>query len=195
MTARVATGAVSALGDPKLLWFLNRGTGVVLLAFLTLSVTLGVLATVRVSARLWPRFVTQAVHRNVSLLTAALLVAHAATAVADSYVDIRWYDAVVPVGAHYRPLWLGLGTLACDVVIVTTVSSLLRHRLGHRSWRMLHVTTYLAWGLGVVHGVGIGTDRNEAWSSAVTVACVGVVAAAAVVRLAAHAHERNLVHQ
>jgi methionine sulfoxide reductase heme-binding subunit len=37
-----------------LLWFANRGTGVVLVVLLTLSIVLGVLATSRLSPRIWP---------------------------------------------------------------------------------------------------------------------------------------------
>ena len=42
---------------------------------------------------------------------------HVVTAVVDTYVDIRWWQAFVPwVGASYMPLWLGLGTVALDVI-------------------------------------------------------------------------------
>ena len=37
--------------------------------------------------------------------------------------------------AAYRPLWLGLGTLAIDVLVVIVASSLLRHRIGPRVFR------------------------------------------------------------
>ena len=62
-----------------------------------------------------PRFVSQALHRNIALLSVLMLVAHVTTAVVDEYVDIRWWHALVPVGATYEPLWLGLGTLSLDL--------------------------------------------------------------------------------
>ena len=38
-----------------------------------------------------------------------LLALHVTTAVVDTYVDIRWWQAVLPwVGSTYLPLWLGL---------------------------------------------------------------------------------------
>lgn len=184
---------MTAFHDDRLLWFLNRGTGVILLVLMTLSVALGVASTVRTTSTRWPRFVTQALHRNLSLLTVALLVAHVAAAVIDDFVDIRWYDAVVPFGANYDPFWLALGTLSLDLTVVVVATSLLRHRFGLRSWRAIHLSTYAGWALGLVHGFGIGTDHRTVWSVAVTAGCVGLVAGAAAVRLSTRgAYEQRL---
>jgi sulfoxide reductase heme-binding subunit YedZ len=150
---------------------------------LTLSTMLGVLSTSRVSLRLWPRMLTQGLHRNVSLLAVTFLAAHVATAVADTFVDIRWYDAFVPFGGKYMPLWLGFGALALDLIIAVTATSLLRHRMSHRPWRVIHVMAYGAWGLGLLHGLQMGTDAGTAWGAALNYACIGVVLLAVLVRL------------
>ncbi|MGZ4444534.1 MAG: ferric reductase-like transmembrane domain-containing protein [Nocardioidaceae bacterium] len=168
-----------------LLWFANRGTGVVLLLLLTLTALLGVLATRGHAGRGVPRFLTQSLHRNLSLVAVGLLVAHVGSAVLDEYVDIRWWQALVPVGATYRPLWLELGTLALDVVVVVAATSLLRHRLPHRAWRAVHVLAYLAFAAALAHGVGIGTDASSPWGRRVSIGCAGAVALAAGLRLAA----------
>ncbi len=169
--------------EGPLLWFANRGTGLVLLVLLTVTVVLGVLSTRGPARRGLPRFLTHAVHRNVALLAVTLLVVHVATAVVDEYVDIRWWQALVPVGATYQPLWLGLGTVALDLLVAVTVTSLLRHRMGHRPWRVLHLTTYVAWAAALVHGLRIGTDSGEPFASWTYVGCAGALGAAALVRL------------
>jgi DMSO/TMAO reductase YedYZ heme-binding membrane subunit len=183
---------LAQLVDGPLLWFANRGTGVVLLGLLTLSTALGVLSTARASSARWPRFATQALHRDAALLTCALLAVHVLTAVVDSYVDIRWWEAFLPRPGGYGQPWLGLGALALDLLVAIVVTSLVRQRMRHRTWRGIHLLTYLVWGLGIVHGVLIGTDSGAAWAKAVTVTSVGVVGAAAVVRLATLRHERRL---
>lgn len=175
-----------------LLWFANRGSGVVVLALLTLSVVLGILSTARVASGRWPRFLTQGLHRNVALLSVAMLTVHVVTAVLDSYVDIRWYDAFVPVGAEWEPLWLGLGALAFDLILAVTVTSLVRRRMGARPWRGVHVTSYAAWGLGLLHGVQVGTDAGTGWLSATALASVVAVAAALLVRLATLVADRRV---
>lgn len=168
--------------DGPFLWFANRGTGVVLLVLLTVSVLLGILAGRGVAGARVPRFVTQAVHRNVSLLAVVLLVVHVTTAVADEYVDIRWWQALVPVGATYEPFWLGLGTVALDLMVLVALTSLVRHRMPHLLWRTVHLSAYGAWVLAVAHGIGIGTDSAAPWMLWPTVASVSVVTVALVVR-------------
>lgn len=156
--------------DAPLLWFLNRGTGVVLLAVLSASMVLGVLALGGRAAgdgggRL-PRFVTQSLHRNLALGSVLLVIAHATTAVVDEYVDIRWWQALVPFGASYEPLWLGLGTFSLDLMVAVSLTSVLRGRMRAGTWKLVHLTSWLAWATGVVHGVGIGTDLRsvDAWT-------------------------------
>lgn len=162
--------------DDPLLWYLNRSTGLVVLAMLTLSVVLGIASTGQ-GGRLLPRFLGQAVHRSIALWSVVLLVMHVVTAVADSYVDIRWWQSFVPWwGASYLPLWLGLGTLALDVIALVVVTSLVRSRMRHRSWWLVHVLTYAAWAVAVAHGLGIGTDlRSPGWQRDTVWASVAVV--------------------
>ena len=77
---------------------------------------LGVLATGRSATPLWPRFVTQGLHRSLAALSVFMLVAHVVSAVVDSYVDIRWWQAFVPFGATYEPVWLALGAISLDLL-------------------------------------------------------------------------------
>jgi sulfoxide reductase heme-binding subunit YedZ len=178
----IGSKSTSFLNGPEL-WFANRGTGFVLLLLLTFSTMLGVLATARVSPRLWPRMLSQGLHRNVSMLAVTFLAAHVSTAVADTFVDIRWYDAFVPFAGNYMPLWLGLGSLALDLLIAITVTSLLRHRMSHRPWRAIHVMAYGAWALGLLHGLQMGTDAGTAWGAALNYGCIATVLLAVLVRL------------
>lgn len=178
------------------LWYLNRGSGMVLTVVLTLSVALGVLATARSGSAVWPRYATQALHRSVSLLAAVLLAVHAGSSVVDTYlsgfVRITPLDAVVPFLSSYQPLWLGVGTLASDLTVAVAVTSVLRHRLSHRAWRVVHLLSYLGWVLGLLHGWLIGSDVLTAWGLAVLVGCLGAVTAATFVRVGTYRQERQL---
>ena len=163
--------------DGPLLWYVNRGTGVVLLVLLTASVVLGVLASSGRAGGRVPQFVRQDLHRNVSLLSVALLVGHVASAILDTFVDIRWWDAFVPVNGGYLPVWLGLGALSLDLLVLVVLTSLVRARLAYRSWWVVHLLSYAAWALGVAHGIGIGTDETSdvTWGLPLTLACIGTV--------------------
>ncbi len=179
----------------QMLWFANRGSGVVLVALLTLSTALGIVATVRAGTSRWPRFATQALHRNVSLISVGLMVLHAVVAKLDTYVDLTWLDIIVPIQGNYAAkhrLGLWLGCVAFDVILVVIVTSLLRHRMGHKTWRGIHLLSYVSWGAGLVHGMVLGTDAYTVWSLSVTILSVAVVAGAGIVRIATWAHERRL---
>jgi sulfoxide reductase heme-binding subunit YedZ len=175
------------------LWFANRGTGFVLLLLLTFSTLLGVLSTSRMSPRLWPRMLSQGLHRNVSLLAVTFLAAHVVTAVVDTFVDIRWWHALVPFSGTYKPLWLGLGTFSLDLLIAVTATSILRHRMSHRPWRAIHVLSYLAWVMGLLHGIQIGTDANSVWGGALNYGCILAVSAAVLARIALLARSKVVI--
>jgi sulfoxide reductase heme-binding subunit YedZ len=158
------------------LWYLTRATGLVALVLLTASMALGLLSSVRYQRPAWPRFVTIGLHRNASLLALAFTALHIATTLADSYAPIRLQDVVIPFISAYRPLWLGLGTIALDLMLAMTVTSLLRTRMSYRSWRVVHLSAYLCWPVAVLHGLGTGSDSQVRWVLALTAACVAVIA-------------------
>jgi sulfoxide reductase heme-binding subunit YedZ len=168
----------------KALWYLTRGTGLVALVLLTMSVVLGIVTTVRWQSPRWPRFITAALHRNVSLLVMVLLAIHIVTAVADSYAPIRWLDVVLPYGSTYRPLWLGLGALSFDLILALNISSLLRQRIGYPAWRVIHWSAYACWPVALLHGLGTGSDTRLGWVALVNVGCLAAVVAALWWRLA-----------
>jgi len=168
--------------NPAATWYLNRGTGIVLLVLFTLTLVLGITATAGRGPRWFPGFVTQGLHRSLSLLSTLLLVGHVSSAVLDDYVDINWIDAVRPFGGSYRPLYLGLGALAVDLLVVLLITSLLRRRMPDPVWRVLHLLAYPLWGVSVVHTVGIGTDMTSPALRWLVAGCIGVVAATLVVR-------------
>jgi sulfoxide reductase heme-binding subunit YedZ len=168
--------------DGPLLWYLNRSTGVVTIVLLTLTTVLGVLAIGGRPAGRVPRFVTQAFHRNVALLSVLLLIIHLVTAVLDTFVEIRWWEMFIPFVGSYEPLWVGFGALATDLMIVVVLTSLVRTRMQHNLWRGIHISAYALWGLAIGHGIGVGTDMTEnMWL--LTVACAIAVPLAATLRL------------
>lgn len=174
--------ALAAAG-PSALWYLTRATGAVTLILMTASMVIGVANIGRLQGTGWPRFVVEAVHRNISLLAIALLVVHIITSVLDPFASIKLVDAVVPFIASYRPIWLGLGAFASDLMIALVVTSVLRRHIGHRVWRATHWAAYLCWPVAVVHTLGTGSDVKQVWLLALTALCVVAVIVSVWVRL------------
>ena len=174
---------IAAAGNAKELWYLTRGTGVVALLLLTASVVLGVTTSLGVKLRRWPRFAVAGMHRNLTLIAIVFVAVHVVTTVADGYAPIRLTDAVVPFASAYRPLWLGLGAVAFDLLLAIVVTSLLRVRIGVRMWRSVHWLAYACWPIALVHALGTGSDPRTSWLAAVAVGSLAVVVLAILARL------------
>ena len=165
------------------LWYATRATGLVTLLLLTASVLLGILTAGRFSSEKWPRFLSQGLHRNISLLVLMFLVLHVGTTVIDTYTSIPLTAAFIPFTSSYKTVWLSLGAVASDLLLALLATSLLRKRIGHRSWRLVHWLAYACWPVAVVHGLGIGTDRNATWVFVLTMVCALAVLGVATWRL------------
>lgn len=173
----------AAATQPSWFWYATRGLGAATLVVLTSTVVLGIVTATRWIGQSTPGFVAADLHRNLSLLALALLGAHMVTTVLDPFAHITVRDVVVPFGAQYRPVWLGLGVAAMEIMLAIAVTSLLRGRIGPRLWRIVHWAAYASWPLGVIHGLGTGSDARSPWLIGVTVTCVAAVVLALVQRL------------
>ncbi len=182
----MSTAAVAALASgssQKALWYLTRSTGIVALLLLTATVVLGVIASVRWTTERWPRFLSQTVHRDLSLLCVTFVAVHVLTTISDGYVPIGVADAFLPFHTAYRPLYVGFGALAFDLMLAVLVTSALRRRIGYATWRFVHWLSYLCWPIAMVHGLGSGSDATQPVVVLVDIVCTGAVVGALAWRL------------
>jgi sulfoxide reductase heme-binding subunit YedZ len=154
------------------LWYVGRGTGVASLLLLTVVVALGIATRSGRAGFGLPRFAVAAVHRTASLTAVAFLLIHVGSLYLDPYAQLHLVDFVVPFTGTYRPFWLGLGTIGLDLVAALVVTSLLRQRLGRRTWRAVHWLAYLSWPVALSHALGTGTDNGSWWLRALAAACM-----------------------
>jgi DMSO/TMAO reductase YedYZ heme-binding membrane subunit len=181
------TSTVMLLGTAspgKALWYLTRSTGLVALLLLTATVVVGVVASVGWTSERWPRFLSQDVHRNLSLFCVGFVAIHVVTTVSDGYVPIGFADAFIPFRTAYRPLYVGLGALTFDLLLAVLITSALRHKIGFASWRFVHWLAYLCWPIALFHSLGSGTDSSLPLVLALDVACSAAVISVVVWRLA-----------
>ena len=162
-------------------WEASRAAGIVSLLLFSVAVALGIVTTQRYKSRWWPAFVSQDLHRNVSLLAVSFLAIHIITILNDKFVRL---GTLVPFTSPFRPVWVGLGLISTYLLAAVVISSLLRRWLPFTAWRGLHWLTYPAWLLAVVHGAGTGSDARTSWAILLTAACVGLVVACACARIA-----------
>ena len=157
--------------------------GAVALVMFTLALTLGVLTR---SGRPLPglgRFGVADLHRTAALTGTALIAVHVLSLSLDPYAQLHLVDLLVPFLGESNPFWLGLGTTALDILVVVSVVSLLRHRVGPRVFRAVHWTTYALWPIALLHSLGTGTDAGSLIFTGLAILCATTVATAVACRL------------
>jgi sulfoxide reductase heme-binding subunit YedZ len=175
------------------LWYATRASGIVTLILLTLTMILGLLTTSRAQGRNWPGFAQQEIHRRISIIAVVFLAIHVLTSILDTYVHIGWFALVVPFASPYSRFWVGVGTIALDLMVAVFVSSLLRGRLKPGTWRGIHWLAYASWPLALAHTFGLGTDSREHWVIVLGVVCGLSVGVALVWRLHVTAKRRAML--
>ena len=169
------------MGD-QLLWYTARGAGAVSLVLLSAVVVLGLVVRGGVQPRSWPRFLGMALHNDLALLALAFLSLHIVTAVVDPFTHLGLTPVFIPFGSDYRTVWLGLGTIAFELLLAIVLTSLLRRHFREGVWRAVHWLAYCCWPLAVLHELGTGTDAFSVWLIGVTTVCFTAVAFAAITR-------------
>jgi len=159
-------------------WYASRATGVISLLLFSTVAILGIMVNRQGRLPGLPRFAVTGLHRNLSLLTVAFLGIHIVTAIVDGYAGIPWLSAVVPFTSGYERFWIGLGTVAVDLVVAVVITSLLRHRLTPSVWRAVHLLSYLCYPVTIAHSLGASKDLRSGWLLALTMATVFAVVTA-----------------
>lgn len=163
-------------------WYVTRAAGIVAYLLLTAVIVLGLTTANRSRRPPWPRFAMVDVHRFAGLLTASFITIHVAAIAIDAFLPFSIPQLVMPFRSAYRPLWVGLGVIATELLIALAISNRLRHRLGATLWKRLHFLNFAVWITSTLHGMGAGTDARSAWSVTIYGAAVGAVATAAALR-------------
>lgn len=169
--------------NDTLLWYTTRGAGVVSMVLLSGVMALGLCTRARAGGRRWPRFLTAALHRDLALMAMAFLGLHIVTAVVDPYTHLGITAAIVPFGSSYRTVWLGLGTIAVELMLALVATSLVRGVIGQRVWRAVHWLALASWPVAIAHGLGTGSNSGSTWMRAITALCIAGVLGAAALRL------------
>lgn len=167
----------------ELLWFTGRGSGTIALLLLTVVMVLGIIGRSGRALPGLPRFAVADLHRNASLLALGLVLVHLLTLFFDPVAQLGLYDLIIPFDYVYRPLWVGLGVIGWELMVIVVLSSLLRTRIGPRLWRLLHWLAYAMWPVSWLHSWFSGTDAGRGWFRLLAIACAAAVVVAAGWRL------------
>ena len=132
--------------------------GVFALIALCASVGLGLVSTDRMFLNPARRVFIQSAHRAASFGAVTFLIVHIVTEILAQRVHV--IDAVIPFLSPFRTFYIGLGTIASDLIILLVVTGILRGRFNASGkawrWRAIHYTSYASFVFGVWHGLLAG---------------------------------------
>jgi predicted ferric reductase len=155
----------SAAGEqPKIFWYLSRGSAVAAYWILWLAMCMGVIITNKM-AQFWPGIPpAYEIHQYTSLLGMAFGLFHALILTGDKYINYTILQVLIPFSSqNYRPVWVGIGQIAFYVWALVNISFYVRKRIGNKAWRLIHFASYASFLAVMVHGLFSGTDTTAAW--------------------------------
>lgn len=170
--------------NAHLWWYLTRASGLVAWVMLSASVIWGILLSTKAfPGRRSPLWIT-AMHRWLAGLTVSFTAIHLAALLADSTLDFRPVDLVVPFASEWRPAAVALGVFAVWLLAAVQLTSLAIRRLPRRWWRAIHLTSYAAFWSTSMHAALAGTDATSPAYRVGAAASIVAVAWALMYRLA-----------
>jgi sulfoxide reductase heme-binding subunit YedZ len=151
--------------DPthQIFWFASRAFGIVAIALLGISVSLGLMMSGRLAGRPGLPAKIRRWHEASTLVTLGLIATHAGLLLLDPYLRPGVTGITVPFVLGYRPMFTGIGVIAGWLAIILGLSFYARKRIGVRTWRRMHRFTIVVYLLALEHVLGAGTDAHSPW--------------------------------
>lgn len=151
--------------EPKVFWYLSRGSAMVSFVLLWASMALGLVITNRL-ARLWPGGPAAFdLHQYVSLLGLGFALFHATILIGDQFIQFNLLRVMIPFASQdYKPVWVGLGQVGFYTWALLVGSFYVRKQLGARLWRWIHFASFAAFALVMAHSVVSGSDSRAPWA-------------------------------
>jgi predicted ferric reductase len=143
-------------------WYVARAGGLVAWGLVLASCIWGLLLALRVHVlgyrptSAW----TLSLHRWLSALAVTFTAVHVLALVADSFVPFGLADVLVPFATSWHPVAVAWGIVGMYLVVAIEASSLLRKRIRPRTWRAIHLLSYVLLGVTTIHLLTAGTDST-----------------------------------
>jgi predicted ferric reductase len=141
-------------------WYVARAGGLVAWGLVLASCTWGLLHALRAFGRKPSPAWMLSTHRYLSALALVFVGVHVVALLADSYVQFSPADVLVPMVSSWHPVAVAWGIVGMYVLVAVEVTSLLRARLTPKTWRAVHMLSYVLLALVTIHLLAAGTDAR-----------------------------------
>lgn len=143
-------------------WNVIRSAGITAYFLLFLAVFAGITLRLPVQLRKWKAPILF-IHQHAGWLAFLFSIVHGLLLLFDRYLPYTISEVFIPFSAKNEPLLSGLGTVVFYVILIVLLSSDFMMRIGKRVWKYLHMSTYPAFFIALLHGYFQGTSAYDGW--------------------------------
>ncbi len=140
------------------LWYLTRAAGLVAYLLMWLSTVWGLAVASKVFDPVLHRAFTFDAHEWLSLLAIGFTVLHVGALLVDAYMPFSLVQVLVPFVNSYRPFWVGVGVVGMYLSVLVTVTFYIRRWIGQKTFRAIHLQSFVAYASITAHSLFAGTD-------------------------------------
>jgi methionine sulfoxide reductase heme-binding subunit len=155
---RQALDGLFAASSVQAMWYVTRAAGLISYLLLWLSTVWGLAVSNKILDPVLQRAFTYDFHQFLSLLAIGFIFLHIGVLLADQYLPFSVAQILVPFAAPYRPVWVGLGTIGMYLTLLVSITFYIRKWIGQKTFRVIHLVSYLAFIAVALHGLFAGTD-------------------------------------
>lgn len=149
-----------SINNTQTTWYITRAAGWVAYFLLWFSMVWGLAIPSKFFERvISPTFAVD-FHEYISLLSIGFILLHVGVLLIDKYLPFTLVQILVPFLSTYRPVWVGFGTIGFYLALLVTVTFYLRKKIGQKTFKSIHLLSFLSY-LGVVlHAFFAGSDSS-----------------------------------
>lgn len=147
-----------ALNSTQIWWYVTRASGLTGYFLLWLSMVWGFAIPTGMVRPVLENVFTYDFHEHLSLLGLGFVLVHILVLLFDKYLPFSILQVLIPFLDTYRPLWVGLGIISFYVLLLVTFTFYLRHKIGSKAFRSIHVLSLVSYLGTTLHGFFAGTD-------------------------------------
>ena len=147
-----------ALDSLQFWWYLTRAAGLMGYFLIWLSTAWGLVVSTKILDTLLERAYAYDFHEYLSWLGLAFVATHVIVLMADKYLPYSLWQVMIPFLSPYRPLWVGIGTIAFYLSLLVTITFYLKKKIGMAAFRKIHYLSLVSYLGATSHGLYAGTD-------------------------------------
>lgn len=174
-------------------WYLTRASGLVAGFLLVILLVSGTGFITGTTFRFLEPITAWATHRALGIALGIAIIVHVGALYFDHFVEFNLTALFVPFASRHAPvelfgmsfgsLWVALGIFALYVCIAIILTSLFWIRRKPKTWKLVHLLSYLVMVLVFVHALYLGTDLTHGVLRYVWIGAGVLVVGAALARL------------